>query len=65
MLEAIPKIERRHSDGRVITTPGCPIISEQIPLEEVVPASCLFADASKQVQGLTAPDFATQFLFSF
>jgi beta-glucosidase len=40
--------------GRVLYTPGCPIVTEQVPLEEAVPAACLFADASLKTPGLAA-----------
>jgi beta-glucosidase len=51
--------------GRVLYTAGCPIVTEQIPLEEAVPAGCLFSDATMKMPGLVAdyygnPSFAGQ-----
>jgi beta-glucosidase len=43
--------------GRVLYTPGCPIVDEQIPLAETVPAAALFTDASRKTPGLTADYF--------
>jgi beta-glucosidase len=43
--------------GRVNYVQGCPILTEQLPLEEVVPAQCLFTDASRATPGLTADYF--------
>jgi beta-glucosidase len=40
--------------GRVLYTPGCPIVTEQIPLEETVPAASLFADSGMKIPGLLA-----------
>jgi beta-glucosidase len=39
---------------QVMFTPGCPLVTEDIPLAEMVPASCLYTDATRRVHGLYA-----------
>ena len=44
-------------ETRVLYEAGCPLVKEMLPLEEVVPARCLFTDASLRVAGLRADYF--------
>jgi beta-glucosidase len=39
---------------RVIYEQGCPLVAEQLPLEEPVPAACLFSDDTLKFPGLKA-----------
>ncbi len=44
---------------RVLYAPGCPYVEEQLPLEEVVPASALFTDDTLKSPGLLANYYPT------
>ena len=39
---------------QVMYTPGCPLVTEDIPLAEMVPAACLYTDATRREHGLSA-----------
>jgi beta-glucosidase len=45
------------AETRVIYAPGSPLVTELLPLEEPVPATCLFTDESRQTPGLRADLF--------
>ncbi len=42
---------------RVLYSPGCPLVPELLPLDEPVPAACLFTDATCATPGLVASYF--------
>ncbi len=37
---------------QVLYTPGCPLVTEDIPLAEPVPGACFYTDATRKVHGL-------------
>jgi len=46
---------------QVLFTPGCPLVTEEIPLAEPVPPACFYTDATRRVHGLNATYYRSVF----
>jgi beta-glucosidase len=46
---------------QVMYVPGCPLVTESLPLAEVVPASCVYTDATRRERGLYADYYRSVF----
>ncbi len=56
---ALAGVGDANASPRVLYAPGCPLVEEQLPLEEVVPATELFTDDSLKTPGLLANYYPT------
>ncbi|HVS72636.1 MAG TPA: glycoside hydrolase family 3 N-terminal domain-containing protein [Phycisphaerae bacterium] len=45
--------------ARVLYAPGCPLVEEQLPLEEPVPSSALYTDGTERTHGLLGDYYPT------